>query len=73
MQHDPLQFPLDVVTVLIRRFGVGGDRRLHTVGFLHRQPLLLLLRPGRAIQLNSSSLSSMATGWDPIERTRSPV
>lgn len=52
MHHDPRQFPLDVVTVLIRRFGVGDDRRLHTGRCLHRQPLLLLIRPGCAFQLN---------------------
>lgn len=52
IHYDPLQFPLDVVTVLIRRFCMGADRRLHTGRCLHHQPLLLLVGPGRAFQLN---------------------
>lgn len=44
--------PLCVVAVLFRRFGVGGDRRLHAGRGLHRQSVLLLFGPGRALQLN---------------------
>lgn len=52
MPYNPLELSLDVVPALPSRLGMGGDRRLYPRCGLHRQPVLLLLGPRRAFQLN---------------------
>lgn len=52
MPDDPLQLPLDLVPRLPGRFGVRRDSHLHGRRGLHGQPVLPLLCPGRAFQLD---------------------
>ena len=52
MPDDPLELPLDLVPGLPGCCSVRGDRRLYAGCGLHSQPVLLLLGPCRAFQLD---------------------